>query len=414
MATLRITTRPRKDKMGRVPIYISIEHQGKTLYTALGIKIIPKHFNRKAQRISQSNPRHIDLNAFLVETMAKAENAILDLKRLGLDFTAEEAQNRVKTTLGSAKTNTNIVVNSWSDFNRGEVERYRQMGKYGASRKHFGMANRLHDFVGTQDIPFSILDRRFMIAYKDYRLKLGKHLNSITLDLKTLKTELYRADELGYYKMDVRIIFKGLSENVPSTSVPLTIEEVRRIEELELTGNIAMARDAFLFSLYAQGMRFGDVASIRWENVVDGLLVYNTNKSSRAKLIKIPIHKKMRAILDNYERKQVSKYANRIFPFILGRIDETANAEQMIKFKESVAAKNAVINRLLKLVAKHAGISKNLTFHMARHTFTNLAIAKMDIRQVQTALAHSSVKTTEIYLKTMEQAMDENELGSLF
>jgi integrase len=64
-----------------------------------------------------------------------------------------------------------------------------------------------------------------------------------------------------------------------------------------------------------------------------------------------------------------------------------------------VGSKLAYINKYLKEVAKYCGIFKNLSTHVARHTFTDLALeaSNGNIYQVQKSLGHTSVKTTEIY-----------------
>ncbi len=55
-------------------------------------------------------------------------------------------------------------------------------------------------------------------------------------------------------------------------------------------------------------------------------------------------------------------------------------------------------------VAQLAGISKRMTMHVGRHTFATLALSEgIPIEVVSKMLAHTSVKTTEIYAKVMPQ-----------
>jgi site-specific recombinase XerD len=66
---------------------------------------------------------------------------------------------------------------------------------------------------------------------------------------------------------------------------------------------------------------------------------------------------------------------------------------------------NQYTNRALKAVAEKAGINKNLTFHVARHTFaTTVTLEKgISIESVSHMLGHSSIRTTQVYSKVKQK-----------
>ena len=75
------------------------------------------------------------------------------------------------------------------------------------------------------------------------------------------------------------------------------------------------------------------------------------------------------------------------------------------------------INTVLKSWAYSAGITKNVSFHVARHTFATLMITMgNDLYTVSKILGHTNVKTTEIYAKIKKKKKVEavNTLNGIF
>ena len=59
-------------------------------------------------------------------------------------------------------------------------------------------------------------------------------------------------------------------------------------------------------------------------------------------------------------------------------------------------------NKGLKDLAKLCGIEKNLTSYVSRHSFaTKAMLQEVPLNAISTMLGHSSLKTTEVYLKSL-------------
>jgi len=87
-------------------------------------------------------------------------------------------------------------------------------------------------------------------------------------------------------------------------------------------------------------------------------------------------------IIKKYEKTQFLRLPNHVLPTLA----------------------NAAINWNLKIIAHKCGITKPLSFHIARHTFaTTVTLTNgVPIETVSKMLGHTSIKTTQIYAKVVD------------
>ena len=71
---------------------------------------------------------------------------------------------------------------------------------------------------------------------------------------------------------------------------------------------------------------------------------------------------------------------------------------------------NQKMNSYLKELGDICGIKKNITMHMARHTFaTTITLDNgVPIETVSKILGHTSLKTTQIYAKILDHRISED------
>ena len=66
------------------------------------------------------------------------------------------------------------------------------------------------------------------------------------------------------------------------------------------------------------------------------------------------------------------------------------------------------MNAYLKEIADLCGIKKNLSTHVARHSFACIAPAnKVSMESIAKMLGHSDIKTTKIYAKVLDRTISE-------
>ena len=171
----------------------------------------------------------------------------------------------------------------------------------------------------------------------------------------------------------------------------------------------AVALDVFLFAFYASGMRFGDVCCLRWENVRKDRLHYTMMKSGREK--KVILKERAREILSTYRPADAAPSA-----FIFPLLDPDLDYSDPFFLRLKVHSKTAGVNAKLKDLAKQAGIEINLTTHVARHTFADLARRKSkgNVYAVSKALGHSKIQTTQTYLRDFDQDAEDDLMNDVF
>ncbi|WP_245812581.1 tyrosine-type recombinase/integrase [Salegentibacter echinorum] len=128
---------------------------------------------------------------------------------------------------------------------------------------------------------------------------------------------------------------------------------------------------------------------LRWSDFKDNRLYYVMNKNEKPLSLKIP--DKGKAILDLYRinRKENHGY---VFPF-LKDVDNHSAKDIFTKTRNATQ----LFNKYLKRIAKKCDINKNLSNHIARHSFGNIAGDKIHLLMLQKLYRHSDLKTTLNY-----------------
>lgn len=173
----------------------------------------------------------------------------------------------------------------------------------------------------------------------------------------------------------------------------LNIEEVSLLLEQPSKSTPKEIRDkAMLELLYATGMRVSELISLKLEDVnlsMNYILCRDANKERV-----IPIENAAKAALENYinnARDGMCEGSEYLFTNLKG--------SQMTR---------QGFWKLIKSYAKKAGINKDITPHMIRHSFAaHLVTNGADLKAVQEMLGHSDISTTQIYLRSRRSKIKE-------
>lgn len=163
-----------------------------------------------------------------------------------------------------------------------------------------------------------------------------------------------------------------------STREFLTVEEVGRL--IETPCRYERTKRAFLFSCFT-GLRISDICALRWTNI---------HQETERPYLRLKVAKTRRDIVIPLSVEALRWLS-----------DRPTNPETLVF--PHMAKGN--INSRLKVWAADAGITaKNVTFHVARHTFaTTLITLGADLYTVSKLLGHSNISMTQIYAKIIDQ-----------
>lgn len=189
---------------------------------------------------------------------------------------------------------------------------------------------------------------------------------------------------------------KALFKNVKTTKdkagkKAIDIKTIQKISSIELPQGsfLSCARDMFIFSIMAMGMPFIDLAHLKKTDLRNGFIIYYRHKTQ--KRIAVRVEPCMEIIIRRYNESQ-SPY---LFPLLI----ETNPEKTEIEYKRLIGR----YNRTLKRIADKCELKKNITSYTARHTWATIANEKgIGLGCISKALAHTSLVTTQNYLKEID------------
>ncbi len=245
----------------------------------------------------------------------------------------------------------------------------------------------LEKYMGKKQRTLNEVDKHFVLGFIKYMRKTPTY-RGVPLGQESIYT-YYMALCIALNKAVKReLIDKNPCDLIPSEEKPkrgesnreyLTLEEVRTLMDVECKD--VRVKRLFLFSCFT-GLRYKDVHGLKWKNLVkveEGVYQLEIVQQKTKKPLVVPLSDNALNWLPN---RYMDGEENRIF-----QMPETSCAYDY-----------------LHDWAEKAGIKKNVTFHVARHTYATLLLYYgADLYTVSKLLGHINVKTTQIYAKVMDE-----------
>ncbi len=415
-----------KKKDGSCPLALRITKNRKPRYIFTGEYIFEKDWDTKASKVKKSHPNSTRLNNLLLKKLSEAHATLLETEIRDENLTTKQIQTKVKRkgsnvsffqlasdrikdkyekgTFSVARAELSILHNiqEFLIYNPADPKllvidkiRERRKNRISKARKYQNsVTDEIRFFSKNKNLLFQDINNSFINKYKIFCSSyLEQKTRTITNQLIFIRTLYNSAIKEGIAnKKDYP--FAGENEKIKiksSNKIGLTKREIEKIENLQLEPNTPIwhTKNVFLFSYYFAGVRISDVLELKWFNFVDGRLYYEMNKNEKPVSLKIP--EKALGILSLYAKSKENN-ADYVFPF-LKKADQNNKEDIFIKTRNA----SKLFNKYLKRIAEKCNIEKNLSNHIARHTFGNIAGDKINPLMLQKLYRHSNLKTTINY-----------------
>ncbi|MEX0597387.1 MAG: site-specific integrase [Candidatus Paceibacterota bacterium] len=396
--TINLVQLKRKQKKnGEIPIYFRFTENGLSKYLSTGISVDSKDWNASRQEIRKSHERCNVLNHELQRQLNKAKDKKLELNREDR-LTIPKLKSYIKH-----KGTKGIF-----DYAEEYLAMLKEEKRY-SEWKHFKVIiNQIETFLKGKNIEVKKIEQVSIEKFQFYLL------NEVGNNPNTTRKKLSQLRGLFKYLIKDKVIDKDPFINLEKVS-PSPVRKTRltkmqidaiRILELKPYTNLWHIRNYFLYSYYNAGIRFSDLCTLTWENLVGGRLYYRMGKTNREK----NIHQfdVMKKITDLYRTKDCSK-DDYMFPILKKKYKDE------FSLKRAISSKNTLVNRDLKKLAKFAGIEENVSFHISRHSFSQNALKEgLSLYAISKALGHRSLEVTQAYLNDFDEDLLDIEMDKFF
>ena len=365
-----------KDGTSAIMIRISIDGEIEQLSSKLYVD--PKVWDAKRGRANGRSAKILELNGRLQDIEVLLKEHYYDIQRRHGYVTAEMVRNAY---MGITQREESLL--KLYEQHLEDTKKLVGLSKADPTyRKYERMYRRVVEFMKKKynitDIPLREIKYQFIVDLEFFLRTEYKYSQNTTYKCmkffkqvinKAIRAGLITVDPFNGYKISVQRVDRGF----------LTEDDLKKMMEKEFASKrLEQVRDIFVFACFT-GLAYIDLANLRVDNIqkmFDGRLWIVTHRQKTNTKVTVPLLPPALKILKKYEGKYID---GQLMPIIT----------------------NQKLNCYLKEIADICGIEKNLTFHLARHTFaTTMTLGKgVPIESVSKMLGHTNIQTTQIYAR---------------
>ena len=371
-------------------LYARITYDGHRVEFSSGRKVHLKNWNSKSGKTKGNSAESQSISRFIDSIRA----ALYEIHDRLLRENKPISAAIIKDIYSGKKEKQYMLLEIFQDHND-QMEKLIGKGftkgtlqRYNACKKH------IEDYLAARgkrrDIPVEDVDHKFITGF-DHFLRSEKDCahNTAQKYIVNFKKIIRIAYANQWIDKDPFFHWKGSWKTTDREY--LTDSELQEMadKEFDIT-RLELVRDIFLFCCYT-GLAFADVKKLSSDDIViniSGKKWIKTKRQKTKSLSSIPLLDIPKAILEKYAEHPYVQAGKGVLPVFT----------------------NQKSNAYLKEIADLCGIKKNLTTHLARHTFaTTVTLSKgVPIESVGKMLGHRSLKTTQIYAKVLDEKVEKD------
>ena len=382
--------RSKVNNEGFCPIYVRVTILTKRFEFSSNKFVNPERWSNEGSKVKGSTEDARSINNHLENIKSKVLEAEKKLFKKDIILTSENLKNELLGTGEHQRTlipifkdhNNKIKELAGREYAPGTLERYN------TSLKH--TTEFLEWKYKISDIEISKIDHAFITEYEFYLRSIRNCANNTAVKYIKNFSKIIKIC-LANHWID-RNPFANYKSKVKEVErVYLSDGEMQSIINKDFkTERLSLVRDIFLFSCFT-GLAYIDVKNLTKSYIsigIDGEKWIFTHRQKTETASKIPILPLTQMIIDKYEDHPECNNQNKLLPIL----------------------SNQKMNAYLKEIAGVCEIEKELTFHIARHTFaTTVTLTNgVPIESVSKMLGHKNLRTTQHYAKVLDKKVSED------
>ena len=392
--TIKILLRkdfPRKDGKSRIEFLIYLN--GKQFRVSTGKNVEPGFWKPENESVDKKCFEASDINKYLSDKLSSFNDYCSKKKIMKEQINIEEIKAILKgNSLDSLEFDKKKKLPLIDDV----FDKYIELNelKDGSINNLIMTKNVVKDFTLHHykkiEPTIDIIDFNFLEKFKKYlRVERTKpnNQNTIAKRLKVFKSVIRYSIKLGN---KINNPFEDYKiEHGKSREVALNRVEYERFYCTKLPSDacnsLKLSKDIFIFSCET-GLRYSDVMDLKWDHIDVKISGLKKNQIKTELPVYVPLSDRARCLLIKYRHRNPNN--KNVFPYI----------------------DNQVVNRYLKVLAILAEIDKNITSHVARHTFGTLAGASGEVSAFTLCklMGHSDITMTQRYVNLSDKDMDDS------